>query len=459
MILNLIDRVKHSFSKDKEFSSSLQSILGFYPHNIEIYRIALTHKSKSYRGQNGRSLNNERLEFLGDAILEAVVSDIVFHRYERKREGFLSSTRSKIVQRASLNRLATDLGLGRLVKVASSAEHRNSNIGGNAFEAFMGAIYLDRGYRYCKWFIEKRVIGRLLDIDSVAQKEVNFKSKLLEWTQKNRIQAEYTFKELDGGEDNCLTFYSEIVIEGLTAGSGKGLSKRESQQAASRDALTRLRQDSKLSDAIYRSKEKRTAMEADEICALPKIDEIEEDIAKQAKRPSVSRNAKRSPRRPTESSSEDKPATRQPRDGQKKEQANRERQKPSGNTPKGNAEKQNNKAQSTPDKPSNATGRNRQVKSSEAQPLINGNPSAEDNNAAGVSAVTEVPRPSLRRLPRNGQQKGNSIKSEVENSQTDEQTNRQRRPLSTRLATSQQNEKEREAIIRQAEETAFNGNI
>ncbi len=104
MILNLIDREKNSFSKDKEFSSSLQSILGFYPHNIEIYRIALTHKSKSYRGQNGRSLNNERLEFLGDAILEAVVSDIVFHRYERKRGGFLSSTRSKIVQRASLNR-------------------------------------------------------------------------------------------------------------------------------------------------------------------------------------------------------------------------------------------------------------------------------------------------------------------------------------------------------------------
>lgn len=297
MIINLIDRVKHTFSKDKALSSSLHSILGFYPRHIEIYRVALAHKSQAYRNQKGKPLNNERLEFLGDAILEAVVSDIVFHRYERKREGFLTSTRSKIVQRSTLNRLATELGLDRLIKSSAQSNSHNSNIGGNAFEALVGAIYLDRGYRYSKWFVEKRIMGRLLDIDGVAQKEVNFKSKLLEWTQKNRIHSEYQFEQTSGEGNNSPVFYSTIVIEGLTAGVGKGYSKKESQQTAAKEALTKLRREPQFVDSIFRAKEKRTAMEADEICALPKIDEIEEEIRRQENRPNVSRNAKPAPNR------------------------------------------------------------------------------------------------------------------------------------------------------------------
>ena len=296
MVVNLIDRVKHSFSKDKKLSSALYGILGFYPHNLEFYRAALAHKSQSYRNRAGKPVNNERLEYLGDAILEAVVSDIVYHRYPRKREGFLTSTRSKIVQRSSLNKLSADLGLDRLIKTTAQPGPRSNNIGGNAFEALMGAVYLDRGYHHCQWFIEKRIIGRLLDIDGVANKEVNFKSKLLEWTQKNRILAEYKLEEKADENNGTQLFHSSVVLEGIVAGTGEGHSKKESQQIAAKEALTKLRREPKFLDSIYRAKEKRTAMEADEVCVVPRIDEIEEEIAQEAK-PHVSRNAKLAPSR------------------------------------------------------------------------------------------------------------------------------------------------------------------
>lgn len=297
MVINLIDRVKHSFSKDKKLSSALYGILGFYPHNLEYYRAALAHKSQSYRNRAGKPVNNERLEYLGDAILEAVVSDIVFHRYPRKREGFLTSTRSKIVQRSSLNKLSADLGLDRLIKTTALPGPKSNNIGGNAFEALMGAVYLDRGYHHCQWFIEKRIIGRLLDIDGVANKEVNFKSKLLEWTQKNRILAEYALEQQSDDNNANITFCSTLSLEGIVAGVGTGHSKKESQQIAAKEALTKLRREPKFLDSIYRAKEKRTAMEADEICVVPRIDEIEEEITKQAN-PQMSPHAKLAPQRP-----------------------------------------------------------------------------------------------------------------------------------------------------------------
>lgn len=187
MILNLFDRMKLPFRKNKEFLSALYDILGFYPHNIEIYRIAFSHKSLSYRRDadskkggkdrkannrdrkqrsenTSKPLNNERLEYLGDAVLETIVSDILFHHFPHKREGFLTSTRSKIVQREALNRLAADMGLEKLILAAQGTRMSHTNIGGNAFEALMGAIYLDRGFKTCQWFINNRVIGRYVDL-------------------------------------------------------------------------------------------------------------------------------------------------------------------------------------------------------------------------------------------------------------------------------------------------------
>lgn len=282
MLSNLLDRIKLHFQKDSELRKALHSMLGFYPRKLEIYRIALAHKSHVYRNRKGRSFNNERLEFLGDAILEAVVSDIVFHRFERRSEGFLTSTRSKIVQRSSLNRLAKEIGLERLLQVPSQRRGHNSNIGGNAFEALVGAIYLDRGYKTCQWFVENKIVGCLLDIENVANKEVNFKSKLLEWTQKNRVQVDFENEEtLDEKNDSPL-FNSTILLEGLTAGEGRGYSKKESQQRASRDALTRLRRDPLFVESIFDEKSKRISMEATLIYAPPVIEEIEEALREEA---------------------------------------------------------------------------------------------------------------------------------------------------------------------------------
>ena len=299
MILNLFDRMKLPFRKNKEFLSALYDILGFYPHNIEIYRIAFSHKSLSYRRDadskkggkdrkannrdrkqrsenTSKPLNNERLEYLGDAVLETIVSDILFHHFPHKREGFLTSTRSKIVQREALNRLAADMGLEKLILAAQGTRMSHTNIGGNAFEALMGAIYLDRGFKTCQWFINNRVIGQYVDLDNVAQKEVNFKSKLLEWSQKNRININFKDSACDGEKG----FRTVISIEGITIARGSGRSKKESQQEASKEALTRMRREPATYDSIFRAKEKRTAMEAEESFALPKIDTIEDGLSK-----------------------------------------------------------------------------------------------------------------------------------------------------------------------------------
>ena len=295
-MINFIDKLKLPFRKDKELFSSLYSILGFYPRDIAIYKQALSHSSNALQTESGKRLNNERLEFLGDAIIEAVTSDIVYRHFDKKREGFLTTTRSKLVQRDTLNKMAQEVGLDKLVRTGGHQSGHNSYIGGNAFEAIVGAVYLDRGYKYCMWFLKSRIIAAHLNLNDVAKKEVNFKSKLLEWTQKNRILAEYKLEEKADENNGTQLFHSSVVLEGIVAGTGEGHSKKESQQIAAKEALTKLRREPKFLDSIYRAKEKRTAMEADEVCVVPRIDEIEEEIAQEAK-PHVSRNAKLAPSR------------------------------------------------------------------------------------------------------------------------------------------------------------------
>lgn len=299
---NFIDRAKLFFSKDKEFRAALYNIMGFYPHNVDLYRIAFAHKSLEYKSKKSgnKPFNNERLEFLGDAVLETVVSDIVYRHFPNKREGFLTNTRSKIVSRESLGRLAKDLGIDRLIQSQAHSRAHNSYLAGNSFEALMGAIYLDRGFHYAFRFIEKRIIGAALDLEGVAHKEVNFKSKLLEWSQKNRIRIEFKENHTGNHNGNTPNFLTEIIIEGLLAGEGKGFSKKESHQNASKDALTQMRRDPQLIDSVFRSKEKRTAMEADEFFVLPKIDEIESELnrsrhekAERTKRERKDRNNKK----------------------------------------------------------------------------------------------------------------------------------------------------------------------
>jgi ribonuclease-3 len=275
---NIIDRIRLPFRKEKELFSSLKDILGFYPHNINLYKQALLHKSMGRRNEKGRPLNNERLEFLGDAVLSAVVGDIVFRHFEGKREGFLTNTRSKLVSRNTLGKLAQEMGIDQLVKSSDHSTSHNSYKNGNAFEALVGAIYLDRGYDACMRFVEKRILAQVINIDKVAYKEVNFKSKLLEWSQKNRVRME--FRDLEQTKDSQTgspVFTTQVFIEGVEGCKGTGYSKKESHQNASKETLQRLRREPQFIDAIFAAKADRTKMEEEPVMAAPDIDKLQEE--------------------------------------------------------------------------------------------------------------------------------------------------------------------------------------
>lgn len=270
---DLIDRIKLPFRKEKELFSSLRDIMGFYPRRIEYYKLALMHKSVSRRNAKGRPLNNERLEFLGDAVLDAVVGDIVYRHFEGKREGFLTNTRSKLVQRETLNRLAQEMGISQLIHASTHSNSHNSYMGGNAFEALVGAIYLDRGYGSCMRFMQERILSQLINIDKVAYKEVNFKSKLIEWSQKNRVSLEFALASQTKDDNGSPVFVYKAVIEGKEAGKGKGYSKKESQQLASKEALQKLRREPQFIDAVFAAKAARTKMEEQPVATVPETEE------------------------------------------------------------------------------------------------------------------------------------------------------------------------------------------
>lgn len=254
MLRNQIDKIRLLFRKDKESYFCFYKILGFYPRNIQFYQQALLHKSTSIRSEKGRPLNNERLEFLGDAILDAIVGDIVYKHFEGRREGFLTNTRSKIVQRETLNKLAVEIGLDKLVKYSTRSSSHNSYMYGNAFEAFIGAIYLDQGYERCKRFMEEKIFKNYIDLDKMSRKEVNFKSKLIEWSQKSKVEVSFELIEQFLDEDYNPMFHTEIRIEGISAGKGTGYSKKESQQNAAQAALKKIKNDASFKEQIEATK-------------------------------------------------------------------------------------------------------------------------------------------------------------------------------------------------------------
>lgn len=280
---NLIDRIRLLFRKDKESYLCFYRILGFYPHDIRIYEQALLHKSSSIKLEKGRFLNNERLEFLGDAILDAVVGDIVYRKFEGKREGFLTNTRSKIVSRESLNYVADQIGLSRLVKFNARQSSHNSYMGGNAFEALVGAVYLDRGYAYCQYFMEERIIGSYLDLNKISRKEVNFKSKLIEWTQKNKVEISFELLNQTYDEFNSPIFETEVLIEGVHACKGKGYSKKESQQVAAHDTLNKIKKDAAFVESIFAAKSLKEntgeSLSVSEPFKEETIQEVREEVA------------------------------------------------------------------------------------------------------------------------------------------------------------------------------------
>lgn len=248
--------------------------------------MALMHKSIMHRNAKGKPMNNERLEFLGDAVLDAVVGDIVYQHFPGKREGFLTNTRSKLVQRDTLNKLAQEMGINQLILSSGHSYSHNSYMGGNAFEALVGAVYLDRGYNACMEFMQKRILSQMINIDKVAYKEVNFKSKLIEWSQKNRVKLGFVQVEQDKDQNGSPVFTYKVVIEGIDGGTGKGYSKKESQQIASKLTLEQLRKKPQYIDAVFAAKSNRTKMEEEPVQSVP-VTEVKSDFIITKEQPAV----------------------------------------------------------------------------------------------------------------------------------------------------------------------------
>mgnify|MGYP002869147018 CR=1 FL=1 len=290
---DLIERIKLPFRKEKELFSSLYDVIGFYPHEISYYKQALMHKSVGRRNEKGRPLNNERLEFLGDALLDAVVGHIVFSHFEGKREGFLTNTRSKLVSRDTLGKLAEEMGLTRLILSSGHSNSHNSYMAGNAFEALVGAIYLDQGYDAVMRFMNKRILAKVINIDKVAYKEVNFKSKLIEWSQRNRVKLDFVQIEQTTEKDTGSPIFEfQVKLEGVDGEVGKGFSKKESQQQAAEATLKRLKREPQFIDAIFAAKSERTKMEEIPTMAVPDTAKEQDFIIEQEKEPSADKAPK-----------------------------------------------------------------------------------------------------------------------------------------------------------------------
>lgn len=250
MLRRFVKRIKALPHKGKEPYLSFYNVLGFYPDWIDLYKEAMTHRSSSVRSKKGKWMNNERLEFLGDAILDAIVADILYKKFENKKEGFLTSTRSRIVQRETLNKLAVELGIDKLIVSATRNLAHNTNIYGDALEALIGAIYLDQGYRVAKKFVYETLIKQHLNIETVLKSEVDFKSRLIEWGQKNKVDVLFEITDSSYDSQNNPIFSSCVKVGGLEIGSGTGYSKKESHQMAAKVAIRKLRENNELQEVI-----------------------------------------------------------------------------------------------------------------------------------------------------------------------------------------------------------------
>lgn len=257
LLRNIYDKTRLLFRRDKEPFLQLRRILGFYPKDITLYQTALKHKSTNFKG--GSHKNNERLEFLGDAVLGCVVADLLYEKYPKRQEGFLTTLRSKLVRRDMLNKLADKIGLDQLVDYSGrKTSAHNSYMDGNALEALVGAVYLDRGYEYAVYFIRDRVFRLHVDIEEVSKTEENFKSKLIEWCQKHQFDFMFeVVSEVIQPDKNSTLFTTRVTIEDQYCGTGEGYSKKESHQDAARHAFSHIKRDKNLYNAILEAHKKR----------------------------------------------------------------------------------------------------------------------------------------------------------------------------------------------------------
>lgn len=235
--------IKNIFSsrseKDDKFYVGVKKILAFKPGDITIYKEAFTHRSMNTTNTEGSPQNYERLEFLGDAVLGSVIAAHLFKKVPGGNEGYLTKMRSKVVSREHLNELGRDLNLIALVKTNIPTKQFGENIHGNVFEALVGAIYLDKGYRDCEKFIHRRVIKPYVDIQKLEGKIISYKSLFIEWCQKNKKSFKFNIYE-DTGNDPLKHFAVKLQLEQDTVAKARGTSKKKAEERAAKRAYYKL---------------------------------------------------------------------------------------------------------------------------------------------------------------------------------------------------------------------------
>jgi ribonuclease III len=224
--------------ENRSFRRTIRNLIGLRPKNLALYRLALTHRSAAVEMESGAKLSNERLEYLGDAILGAVVANMLFKKFPLEEEGFLTQARSKIVSRKNLNSLSLKLGLPDLME-KNVTGNRITSIPGDALEALVGAIFLDRGYNVTETFIISSLVGIHLNLDAILAAEDNYKSQLIEWCQKEKLAFEFEVVE-EADKQSRTRFTVQVIVDGQSAGKGLGRSKKSAEQDAAKQACAKL---------------------------------------------------------------------------------------------------------------------------------------------------------------------------------------------------------------------------
>jgi len=234
--MNAFSNLFNSHSeKDGDFFLGMKKILGFKPKNLEVYQKAFVHRSANRKDKKGFPMNYERLEFLGDAMLGTIISKHLYSKVPDGDEGYLTKMRSKIVSREHLNELGKDLKLIDFVESRIPKSRFGDNIHGNVFEALVGAIYLDRGYKFCEKFINKRIIDPYVDIEQLEGKVISYKSLVIEWCQKQKKSFNYNVYE-DTGNDVIKHFAVKLSIGGKIVAKARATSKKKAEERASKRA-------------------------------------------------------------------------------------------------------------------------------------------------------------------------------------------------------------------------------
>jgi ribonuclease III len=240
-------RINGTYLVDRrEFTSRLKKILGFRPGNLRLYEIAFIHRSASFTLPDGKRVNNERLEYLGDAVLDAILSDYLFEKFPDANEGFLTKIRSRIVNRDILNQLAISMGINKILISNVSSSHPTKNLYGDAFEALIGSVFLDKGFKKTKKLFLKNVLNKYLDLNVIVSTDTDYKSLVFEWVQKNKSKLIFTYNEEYDFNLKKSVFSTILFIDKEELGEGIGSSKKEAEQEAASKAWKKLKDNLKV---------------------------------------------------------------------------------------------------------------------------------------------------------------------------------------------------------------------